>query len=216
MKKKGIVYAVTNKETKKIYVGLTTKSLEERKKDHIKKSEKGKSYEFQHAIATHGAEAFKWQQVDTANSIDELAQKEKEYILIYNSKEEGYNSDEGGGIQKTVYQYDISTGKVVEKFSNLTDAAAVINLNKQDLSKVCLSVNKVSNGFVWSYSSTFPKHINDKRKKVVQQFSLEGKFINEFKSVSEASKCTGCNKTSIAKVCRGERKSSGGFLWNYN
>jgi hypothetical protein len=53
-------------------------------------------------------------------------------------------------------------GKVVEKFSNLTDAAAVVNLNEQNLSKVCLSVNKDRYGFVWSYSSAFPKHINDK------------------------------------------------------
>ena len=215
MEKKGIVYAVTNKETKKMYVGVTTKSLEERKKDHIKKSKKGKSYEFQHAIATYGAEAFNWQQVDTANSIDELAQKEKEYILKYNSKEGGYNSDCGGGIQKTVYQYDISTRKIVGEYQSLKEAGDTVSLTRQSLSKVCLSVNKVSNGFVWSYSSTFPKHINDNRRKVVQQFSLEGKFINEYKSVSEASKDTGCNKTGIGKVSRGERKSCGGYLWKY-
>jgi group I intron endonuclease len=215
MEKKGIIYTVTNKETKMVYVGLTTKSLETRKKDHIKKSKKGKSYPFQYAIATYGPEAFKWEQIDTARTTDELAQKEKEYILKYNSKEQGYNSDSGGGLQKSVYQYDISTGKVVEKYSNLTDAGATVNLNKQDLSKVCLSVNKVSNGFVWSYSSTFPIHINDNRRKVVQQITLEGEFLTEYKSVSEASKLTGCNKTSIAKVCRGERQSCGGFSWKY-
>jgi hypothetical protein len=121
----------------------------------------------------------------------------------------------GGDVQKSVYQYDVSTGKVVEKFSNLSVAGAKFNLTKQDLSKVCLSVNKVSNGFVWSYSSTFPKHINDNRRKVVQQFSLEGKFITEYKSVSDASKHTGCNKTSIANVFRGERHSCGGFSWKF-
>jgi group I intron endonuclease len=216
MEKKGIVYAVTNKETKMVYVGLTTKSLEVRKKDHIKKSKKGKSYAFQQAIATYGPEAFRWEQVDTALTIDELAQKEKAYILKYNSQEDGYNLSVGGDVQKSVYQYNISTGVLVNKFSNLTDAGATVNLTKQDLSKVCLSVNKVSNGFVWSYSSTFPKHINDNRRKVVQQFSLEGKFVNEYKSVSEASKHTGCNKTGIGKVSRGERKSCGGYLWRYN
>jgi group I intron endonuclease len=210
-----IIYKVTHKESGKVYVGASTKSMEERKKDHIKKSKKGKSYAFQQAIATHGPEAFKWEQIDTARTIDELAKKEKEHILKYNSKEEGYNSDGGGGIQKTVYQYDISTGKIVEKFSNLTDAAAVIDLKKQDLSKVCLSVNKVSKGFVWSYSSTFPKHLKDLRKKGIQQFTLDGEFVNDYKSVSEASKQTGCNKTSIAKVCRGERKSCGGCFWKY-
>jgi group I intron endonuclease len=210
-----IVYRVQNKQNNKVYIGISEKSLEERKKDHIKKSKKGKSYAFQQAIATHGADAFKWEQIDTATTTDELAKKEKEYILKYNSKEEGYNQSQGGEIQKSVYQYDISTEKLVEKFSNLTDAGAKFNLNKQDLSSVCLSVNKVSKGFVWSYSSTFPAHLNDKRRKKVVQYTLKGKFINEFKSVSEASKFTGCNKTSIAKVCRGERKSSGGFSWKY-
>ena len=215
MEKKGIIYTVTNKETKMVYVGLTTKSLEVRKKDHINKSKKGKSYAFQQAIATYGPEAFKWEKVDTANTIDELAEKEKAYILKYNSKEEGYNQSEGGEIQKSIHQYDVSTGMLVNKYSSLSVAGAKFNLTKQDLSKVCLSANKVSNGYVWTYSSTFPKHINDNRRKVVQQFSLEGKFVNEFKSVSEASKLTGCNKTSIAKVCRGERKSCGGYLWKY-
>ena len=215
MEKKGIIYTVTNKETKMVYVGLTTKSLEVRKKDHNKKSKKGKSYAFQQAIATYGPEAFKWEKVDTATTIDELAEKEKAYILKHNSQEDGYNLSVGGDVQKSVYQYDVSTGILVNKYSSLSVAGAKFNLTKQDLSKVCLSVNKVSNGFVWTYSSTFPKHINDNRRKVVQQFSLEGKFINEYKSVSEASKDTGCNKTGIGKVSRGERKSCGGYLWKY-
>jgi group I intron endonuclease len=215
MKKKGIIYTVTNKETKMVYVGLTTKSLEERKKDHIKKSKKGKSYLFQNAIATHGPDAFRWEKVDYATTIDELAQKEKAYILKYNSKEDGYNQSEGGEIQKSVYRYDASTGKVVGKYKSLKDAGAKFNLTKQDLSKVCLSVNKLSNGFVWSYSSTFPTDLKDNRKKVVQQLTLDGTLITEYKSVSEASKLTGCNKTSIAKVCRGERQSCGGYSWKY-
>jgi group I intron endonuclease len=211
-----IIYKAENKVTSGVYIGITSKSIETRKKDHIKKSKKGKSYAFQQAIATYGPEAFKWEQVDYATTIDELAEKEKAYILKYNSKEGGYNLSVGGDVQKSVYQYNISTGVLVNKYSNLTDAGVTVNLTKQDLSKVCLSANKVSNGFVWSYSSTFPIHINDNRRKVVQQFSLEGEFINEFKSVSEASKLTGCNKTSIAKVCRKERKQCGSFKWYYH
>jgi group I intron endonuclease len=210
-----IVYKVTNEENGKIYIGGTTKSIEERKKDHIKKSKKGKSYLFQNAIATHGPDAFNWQQIDTATSIDELAQKEKAYVLKYNSKEDGYNQSEGGEIQKTVYQYDVSTGMLVNKYSSLSIAGAKFNLTKQDLSKVCLSVNKLSKGSVWCYSSTFPTDLKDHRKKVVQQLTLDGTLITEYKSVSEASKLTGFNKTSIAKVCRGERQSCGGYNWMY-
>jgi group I intron endonuclease len=210
-----VIYKAQNKLTSEVYIGATTISMEERKKDHLKKSKKGKSYAFQNAIATHGPDAFRWEKVDYATTIDELAQKEKAYILKYNSKEDGYNQSEGGEIQKSVYQYDVSTGILINKYSSLSVAGATVNLTKQELSKVCLSVNKLSNGFVWTYSSTFPTDLKDHRKKVVQQFSLEGTLINEFKSVSEAAKLTGCNKTSIAKVCRGERQSCGGYNWMY-
>tara|TARA_R110002051_G_scaffold325768_2_gene431007 strand:- start:5721 stop:6389 length:669 start_codon:yes stop_codon:yes gene_type:complete len=211
-----IIYKVTNKETEEVYVGVTTKSIDDRKKDHLKKSKKGKSYAFQNAIATYGADAFKWEQIDTAVSTNELAKKEKEYILEYNSKEQGYNSDSGGGIQKTVYQYDMLTGVLVNKYSNLTEASATVGLNKQDLSSICLSVNKVSKGFYWSYGcyDKFPL-VKDKRRKKVAQYTLEGKLVKEFNSVAEASKYSGCNKTSIAKVCREERKTCGGFIWKY-
>ena len=214
--KKNIVYKVINIETEEVYVGITSKSLEERRKDHLKKSKKGKSYAFQNAIATYGADAFKWEQIDTAITIDELAKKEKEYILEYNSKEEGYNSDCGGGIQKTVYQYDILTGELVDKYSNLTIAGSVIGLNKKELSSVCLSVNKICKGFYWTYDYV-DKFIpsKDNRKKKVCQYNLQGEFVNEFESVSEASRQTSCNKTSIAKVCRGERKTCGDYIWSY-
>ena len=214
--KKGILYTVTNKKEKKfVYVGITTKTLEERKKDHLKKSKKGKSYAFQNAIATYGSEAFKWEQIDTASTTDELAKKEKEYILKYNLKVVGYNQDVGGGIQKTVYQYDLK-GILINSFESLEKASEIIDSNKKQLSKVCLSVNKKYKGFYWTYNfvDTFNPFL-DKRKKKIQQFTLEGEFINEFSSVSEASKLTSCNKTSIAKVCRQERKSCGGYYWKY-
>ena len=42
----------------------------------------------------------------------------------------------------------------------------------------------------------------------------EKKDVNE--SVAEASKTSEISKIGIAKVCRGERRSSGGFIWKYN
>lgn len=217
MKNEYVIYKATNIITNMVYIGATTKSIEERRKDQIKKSKQGVTRKVYKAISTYGIEAFKWDQIDTALTIDELANKEKEYVLQYDSKENGYNSDIGGGIQKTVYQYDILTGALVNKYSNLTDASATVGLIKQHLSKVCLSVNKASNGFYWTYDCVerfIPQ--KDKRNKVVHQYTLQGEFVKEFNSVAEASKYSGCNKTSIAKVCREERKTCGGFFWEYN
>ncbi len=209
------IYKAQNIVTGKNYIGATTIGIEERKKDHCKKSKKGKVYAFQAAIATYGKEAFKWEQIDTACSTDELAKKEKEYILKYNSKEDGFNSDVGGGIQKTVYQYDLD-GKLVNTFKSLGKAAKEVKSFKQNISSACLSETHFYKGSLWSYNYKEPfKPDKGVRTKQVVQFDLDGNYIAHYISVAEASRQTGCNKTSIAKVCRGERKSSRGYLWEY-
>lgn len=75
--KKGIVYKILNKNNRKIYIGATTRTIEERKKDHQQKSNPGIGGYFQEAIGTYGPDAFEWAQIDTANDVNELAEKEK-------------------------------------------------------------------------------------------------------------------------------------------
>jgi len=209
----GIVYKVENTITKEIYVGVTTGSIEIRIKDHLDKAKRGDGHKFQEAIATYGADAFQWEQVDTANSINELAAKEKQYIIKYNSKENGYNIDAGGGFKKDVYKYD-RDGKLVQKFECLEDAAKTVNATKQMISRACLNVNNSYGSYFWSYQSPYKSKV-DKRNKTVLQLELNGVIVNKYKSVAMASKNTSINKTSIGKVCRNERRSAGGYLWAY-
>jgi len=50
-------------------------------------------------------------------------------------------------------------------------------------------------------------------KKAVIQLSLDGKVLNYFESMSEASRQTGCNVSKISAVCRGARHTTGGYKW---
>lgn len=143
----GIVYKAENKETGMIYIGITTDTLDARKKDHIDKTRQGEETKFYEAIDTFGAEAFFWEQIDTATSVNELASKEREYIAKYNTQENGYNTDAGGGIQKQVYQYDLETKEIVGTYDCLDDAAQSIDANKKAISKACYSVNQMYGGF---------------------------------------------------------------------
>ena len=211
-----IIYKAQNLENGLIYIGATTKDIDVRRIDHIKKSNTINRNEFQEAISTYGAGSFTWEQIDTAQSIDELAQKEQDYIYEYNSKKDGYNASIGGEFQKTVYQYSIDDGSLLWKYDCLENAGNAVNANKKQMSKVCLSVNKYYQGYYWSYVYQEPFEITvDRRRKLVGQFTEEGMHVKTFNSVSEASKMTEINKTSIAKVCREERKTSGGFCWKY-
>lgn len=210
------IYKVENLVNGQVYIGATSKSIDERKKDHFQRVDKTYSCNFHKAIRTFGLDAFSWEQIDTANNNDELAKKEKQYVLKYNSKKDGYNSDCGGGIKKTIYQYSINDGCLISKFNSLNDAGNAINVSKQDISRACLSVNNRLEGYFWSYEFKEPFKPNiDRRRKKVIQFTLEGEFLSEYDSIVDASKKSGTSKSSIAKVCRGERKSAGGFKWNY-
>lgn len=212
----GIIYKVINTETKQVYIGTTTKSIDERKKDHLQKSNKGTGYKFHNAISTYGTDSFRWIQIDTASNNDELASKEIKYILEYDSLENGYNSDKGGGFKKTVYQYNLD-GTLKNSFDNLNLAAVSINATKKSISKACWNVNHTLGGYLWSYEfkeKFIPEP--DSRKKEVIQYSLNGNVLALYISASEASRKSGISKTCISRWCRGEREQSGGFLWKYS
>ena len=212
-----ILYKAQNTITGESYIGATTRSIEERKADHLQKSNRGLGSNFQEAIGTYGSDAFTWEQIDTAITINELAEKEAEYIYMYDSFQNGYNSDKGGGFKKTVYQYNVETGELVNSYDDLVSAANAVNANKRSISNVCLHTNKTCKGYNWSYSSTIESNsIPDLRRKTVNQISLDGDIVGCYESASEASRKTGISKTCITRCCRGEREQSGGFFWKYS
>lgn len=61
----------------------------------------------------------------------------------------------------------------------------------------------------WSENS-----IKDKRKPILQ-FDLNGKFIKEFISISEASRQLKIYHSYISQAVRGNQKTAKGFIWRY-
>ena len=90
----GIVYMFTNLINNKKYIGITTKTLEERCQHHLWNRNDG-GY-FHHALKKYGMENFKLETIDKANSIVELKEKEIFWIKFYNSCKQGYNLTRGG------------------------------------------------------------------------------------------------------------------------
>lgn len=60
-------------------------------------------------------------------------------------------------------------------------------------------------------------NIDYSKSKPVLQYSLDGNFIQEFKSVSEASRQTGISHGNITSCCNGKvyHHTAGGYIWKY-
>ena len=62
---------------------------------------------------------------------------------------------------------------------------------------------------------TSPKRIGSKLSKKTYQYAMDGCFVKEYKSLSEAARVTNLSKSNIAMVCNGQYKQSGGYKWSY-
>ena len=92
-----LIYKIKNIITDKVYIGFTSKTLKERWNNHIYASKK-KNYYFYNSINKYGIENFEIIELEKCSSIEELKEKEKIWIAIYNSanRNYGYNSTLGG------------------------------------------------------------------------------------------------------------------------
>lgn len=94
----GNIYKITNLINNKIYIGQTIYSIEERWKAHCTCVKYNNHHSlFHNAIRKYGEENFKIELIDTADTFEELNEKEIKYIKEYNSlTPNGYNMTEGG------------------------------------------------------------------------------------------------------------------------
>ena len=92
----GTIYKITNIKTGKVYIGKTTRSLNDRLQGHINSADRGDNFKLSRAIRKYGKENFIIEPIDVAYNRDELNEKEVYYIKKYNSLEDGYNMTTGG------------------------------------------------------------------------------------------------------------------------
>lgn len=93
-----IIYKITNLINNKVYIGKTIKTIEWRFKKHWYDASKNPNTRnhLHRAMLLHGKENFKIEQIDNAETSEELNQKEQYWISYYKSQQSGYNMTSGG------------------------------------------------------------------------------------------------------------------------
>lgn len=139
-----IIYKITNQINNKIYIGQTTENLNNRWKRHCGYQLKDNTY-LHRSMSKYGIENFVIEEIDRADSQNELDEKEYKWILYFKSfnKEFGYNLKKtkgkcGGDTlsssdRKEEISKKISISKRRDKNPNSVKVKAINLLNEEEL-----------------------------------------------------------------------------------
>lgn len=90
-----IIYEAYNTKNGKSYIGLTANSLEHRKSQHNRSAKANSKSHFHKALRKYGESAFEWVVVMQCNALEDLYEKEKLIISLYEPWQL-YNKSLGG------------------------------------------------------------------------------------------------------------------------
>lgn len=130
---------------------------------------------------------------------------------------------------KRIEQRDLETFKIINVFNTLSDIKNVYpDFNTDNIQKVCKDIENqsyihlTSYNYSWCYEDTFNeilknKIINRSKKKSVNQYSLDGKLIRHFESITEAAKSIKENASVsfIKYCCEGKLQTAYNYKWKY-
>jgi group I intron endonuclease len=92
------IYKFTHIETRRVYVGQTTQNPNQRRLEHIADSRyTTREYHFHNALRKYGIDAFTFEVIDSASSLEELNLLEEKYMEQFDSINNGFNIRQAGG-----------------------------------------------------------------------------------------------------------------------
>ena len=133
--KYGSVYCIENRINNKKYIGITTRSLQKRFKEHCKaESVIGR------AIRKHKKENFIYYELERVSTKKELFELEKYYIAKYKTFKNGYNSTIGGDGVVYDNSLDVILTKKQTKFVGIVESENKKNINIKNSDEIFASI----------------------------------------------------------------------------
>jgi hypothetical protein len=151
----------------------------------------------------------------TNNCYDNLEWCNRQYNIEYSKNRIAKATKER--FSRTIYQYS-SEGILIKIWNLVMDIQRELGLNSRQVTDCCNNKVKTCGNYVWSYRPLSLKEIKEKflrNQKPVLQLSPEGMLIREWDSAKLAGISLTVDTGHIAKCCKGERSSAGGFKWRY-
>lgn len=206
----------------KVYIGITKQPVERRWRN-------GEAYKyhtyFYRAIQKYGWDNIKHEVIFDNLTEEEAKQKEIELIEMYSStnQKHGYNRSAGGESGSAGYKFTeeqkqrLSEMRKGEKNSmyGKHHSQETIEIERVKHLKENLSpetINKMSKA---KKGKKRDKNSIEKQRKAMAYIVVCSETLEEYIGSKEAGKDKNIDPSCITKVCRGERKTAGGYHWYY-
>ena len=136
----------------------------------------------------------------------------KETCRLISKNKKGMYYSLNDSIKKQIINlYETKSVNTISLELGLTFSTVKRYLNEQGLYKKCKNTKSTSEEGKKNMSLA-RKDINNKP---IIQYDLEGNFIKEWPSITEASNLLKINLVCISMVCSNKLKTAGNFIWKY-
>lgn len=157
----------------------------------------------------YGTDAFS---IELIEETDSPLERERFWIEYFGSFKNGYNATIGGDGAPYI-DYDLVVSEY-QQLKNQNEVARKLNISSDTVRKI-LKIYKVKKA---SQKEVVQRTLG----KIVNQYDLDGNFIQSFPSLSAAAtflgKITNTSfgaTTNISNVCKGKRKTAYGYKWKF-
>ena len=229
MKKAGI-YKITNRGNNKVYIGSSV-NLDNRKRQHfylLSKNNHTNRY-LQYAYNLHGGENFKWEIIEYVEKLESLEEVKKKLLereqhwldLFFGEDCYNFNPTAGSNLgiklsKETRIRIGRANSIALRGRKLPQDVIEKIRLGNLGKKMSPESIEKTR-------QANIGKKLSEEHKRKIGEKSkgrTSKKVINldtnvVFNNITEASLFYNLDITSIVKVCKGKRKTCGGFRWSY-
>lgn len=221
----------------KVYIGITCQKPERRwRNGEGYKPKDGETTPFYRAILKYGWNNIQHEIIVSGISKDEACSLEKKLIKEHNSQNSryGYNVLSGGDIplnncpskvREQMRESSYTKWQREEYIKSHTGSEHWTH--KKGYSRNSIEAMRRSNlgrkrtpeqvEFLRQKGKTQARKYGKENKKSIPIlcFSMDGVFICKYYGHMEAYRKTGVNYQNIAKACKGDRKSAGGYVWKH-
>ena len=198
------IYKITTLINNKIYIGLTTRTVEMRWKEHVR----GTQY-IDNAIKEFGKENFIIETIEECED-DVADDREIYWIQYYDSYHNGYNYTLGGRDNKLIMTDKVQ--EVLDLWNQGLTVNRIIEKTKLNVETVrgYLNKNGIDHAQIKARANIF---IGKAKAKAVGQFDLEGNLIKTWESQAQIIRETGISKSTIQRAIQNKDKVVNNSYW---